>query len=163
MAMTAKSLTSSSARPGGAWSPSSSAIAAPRRGEASNALEAHCTHDQWGSVLFSFPTARRRRLLQREKCGNEDSEADLAPYAIVHEIHNLDVPVRDVEFFRNRQIPVLISNIVCRPRSGGRQYSQRLEGPGHPCSMTNECAWLCSNPCTTAERCAGSVRRNTTT
>src|SRR3981081_241526 len=49
-----------------------------------------------------------------------------------------------------------------RPGAGGRRYSrptQRREGPGHPCSMTNECAWRCSNLCTTAERGADGVRR----
>src|SRR5207247_8402588 len=49
-----------------------------------------------------------------------------------------------------------------RRGSGGRQYSgpaRRREGPAHPCSMTNECAWSCSNLCTTAERGADGVRR----
>jgi hypothetical protein len=26
--------------------------------------------------------------------------------------------------------------------------ARRREGPAHPCPMTNECAWSCSNLCT---------------
>src|SRR5215831_10673360 len=37
--------------------------------------------------------------------------------------------------------------------------TQRREETGHPCSMTNECAWRCSNVCTKAERGADGVRR----
>ena len=49
-----------------------------------------------------------------------------------------------------------------RPGSGGERHSrptQRRDGRGHPCSMTNECAWRCSNLCKTAERGADGVRR----
>src|SRR5215470_11368403 len=49
-----------------------------------------------------------------------------------------------------------------RPGSGGRQWCQsarRRGGPEHPCSMTNECAWRCSNLCTTAARDVDGARR----